>query len=161
MKKVFSLCFVVFAFVASWCLFPVGVEAAMPQIQANRQYFDVERGLYVLKDNVVIAHKNRRVTAGEARTNLMEVWANGGITFSQDDIRMSGSSVYANFPQHIVQILGGVDFRRNDLRIRADSVEFNWKTKLAVFTDNVKMQKDGAVSTADKITYNILTNTIQ
>ena len=160
-KKVISLCFAVFVFVASWCLSPAGAEAAMPKIQADQQYFDVERGLYVLRDNVVIEHKNRRVTAGEARTNLVEVWARGGITFFQDDIRMSGNSVYANFPKHSVQVSGGVDFSRDDLRIHADAVEFNWKTKLAVFNGNVIVHQGGTASSYDTITYNILSDTLQ
>lgn len=160
MKKIGLFIFAVLAFVGC-LLFPVASEAAVPQIQAEHQYFDVEKGLYVLNDNVVIAHKNRRVTAGEAKTNMMEVWADGGITFQQDDIEMSGSSLYADFSKNMVQVQGGVDFNRSNLRITADKVEFNWKTKLASFLGNVRVQQEGNASVYDAATYNVATNNFQ
>ena len=157
MKKAFSL-FVVFAFAMVCLLFPAGAQAAMPQIQADRQYFDVAKGIYVLSNNVVIVHKNRRVTAGEAKTNLVEVWAGGGITFQQDDLQMNGSSLYANFPRGIIQVLGGVEFCRDGLSIYADHAEFNWKTKLAVFAGDVRVQQGGSVTTHNTITYHVVRN---
>lgn len=157
MQKIFSRFLYLLLFVSLFASFPAPAEAALPVIKADRQYFDFEKGLHVLSGNVVIEHNSRRVTAGEAKTNMIEVWASGNITFQQDDIQMSGSSLYATFAKNFVQIQN-VDFSRSSLRITSDSVDFNWKTKLAVFTGNVRIDADGTSSTADTATYNVQSN---
>lgn len=161
MKKFLSLLLTVVAVAVIGWSGTSPAEAAMPVIKADRQYFDFDKGLHVLSGNVVIEHNSRRVTAGEAKTNMIEVWANGGITFQQDDIQISGSSIYANFSQNLVAIQDDVDFSRNGLRITAGRVEFNWKTKLATFTGAVKVEKEDGGFTADTATYNVITNTFQ
>ncbi|MBP2641790.1 MAG: OstA family protein [Firmicutes bacterium] len=127
-------------------------------VKADRQYHDFEKGLYVLNGNVVIEYNGYHVTAVEAKTDLVEVWANGGITFQKDDIQMSGSIIYSNFHQNILKVQGAVDFSRNKLRITADKVEFNWETKLAKFTGNVRVQNGDTISTHDTTIYNLGTN---
>lgn len=159
LKKHFSLFLAVFAFVVC-CSFPISSEAAQPVVKADRQYYDFEKGQYVLKGNVVIEYNGYHVTAVEAKTDLVEVWANGGITFQKDDIQMNGSSIYFNFPKNILKVQGAVDFNRNRLKITADMVEFNWETKLAKFTGNVKVQNGDVISTYDTKIYNVGTNEI-
>ncbi|MEN6413340.1 MAG: LptA/OstA family protein [Veillonellales bacterium] len=133
--------------------------AAMPSITADRQYFDVNTGLQVLSGNVHIEHKGRTVTAGEAKTNMVEIWGSGGITFTQDDIYFSGDSVYVYFPNHLAQINGGVSFSRDGIKITADKVNFNWDTKIADFNGNVCVAQGNTTWTADSASYNVAANT--
>jgi lipopolysaccharide assembly outer membrane protein LptD (OstA) len=139
-------------------LFTSTVFAAMPTIRADHQYFDITSGLQVLSGNVYIEHKNRVVTAGEARTNYVEVWASGGVTFTQDDIYFTGSTVYVSFPKNLAQISGGISFSRSGLQITANQVDFNWKTKVADFSGNVQVTQDGNSWSADTASYNVITN---
>jgi len=157
MKKLFLLVFAIFSF-GVYYSFPISSEAAQPVVKADRQYYDFEKGLYVLNGNVVIEYNGYHVTADEAKTDLAEVWANGGIIFQKDDIQMNGSSIYFNFPKNILKVQGAVDFSRNRLRITADKVEFNWETKLAKFTGNVRVQNGDTISTYDTKIYNVGTN---
>ena len=142
-------------------LIPAVGEAAAPQIQANRQYFDFAKRLYALEGNVVIVHQSRRLTTEKATTNMVEVWAEGGITFEQDDMKLSGNSGYANFLKNTVQITGAITFERNELRVTAEKVEFNWDTKLAVFTGDVTVKKGEETLTYETITYNVVNNEFQ
>lgn len=140
--------------------FMTSVFAATPVITADQQYFDISSGLHVLRGNVHIEHNGRVVTAGEAKTNLIEIWGSGGVTFTQDDIYFTGSNVYVYFPSNTAQIDGGVSFSRPDLQITADRVDFNWKNKTAIFSGNVKITQCGNSWTANSVSYNIISNTI-
>lgn len=133
--------------------------AAMPSIHADHQYFDISTGLHTLSGNVSIAHNGRTITAGEAKTNLLEVWASGGITLVQDDIYFTGSDLYASFTQNQVQITGGVNFSRSGLTITANQGDFNWKSKVAVFSGNVAVTQNGNTWTADSVSYHVIDNT--
>ena len=135
------------------------VFAAAPSITADKQYFDVSSGLHVQSGNVHIEHNGRVVTAGEAKTNLIEIWGSGGVTFTQDNIYFSGNSVYVYFPSHSAQIEDKVSFSRPGVQITADRVEFNWKTKVAAFNGNVQITQNGNSWTADSISYNVISNT--
>lgn len=132
--------------------------AEMPVIKADKQYFDFEHGVHVLSGNVRIEHSGRVVTAGEARTNMIEVWASGGVTFSQNDIAFSGNNVYVYFPREKVDIDGNIDFTRPGLHITSDKVEYNWDSKIAVFTGHVTINQNGTATNADSASYNINTN---
>lgn len=133
--------------------------AATPSITADKQYFDVSSGLHVLSGNVHIQHNDRVVTAGEAKTNLLEIWGSGGITFTQDDIYFTGNNVYVYFPSHCAQIDDKVTFSRPGVQITADRVEFNWKTKIAVFNSNVRVTQGNNSWTANTVSYNVISNT--
>ena len=148
-------------FTVALLLIPAGSEAAAPQIQANKQYFDFAKRLYALEGNVVIVHQSRRLTTEKATTNMVEVWAEGGITFQQDDMKLSGNSGYANFLKNIVQITGLITFERNELLVTAEKVEFNWDTKLAVFTGDVKVKRGEETLAYETITYNVVNNEFQ
>jgi len=136
--------------------------APKPVIKADKTYFDINSGLYVLKGNVYIEVKNRIITANLAKVSLgsLEVWGSGGVVVIQDDITFTGDSVYVYGTQDKAEIDGGITFNRTGLSISADKAEFNWRTKLGVFTGNVKITQDGNTRTADTVTYNVDTNTI-
>ncbi|MCE5287447.1 MAG: LptA/OstA family protein [Pelosinus sp.] len=134
--------------------------AAMPTITADKQYFDISAGMHVLSGHVYIAHNNRVVTAGEAKTNMVEVWASGGVTFVQDDINFSGDSLYVYFPSSSAQISGNVKLSRTNLEISANKADFNWDSKIAVFSGNVNVVQNGNCWSADSVHYNVLENSI-
>lgn len=134
--------------------------ADMPIIKADEQFFDVDQGVHVLRGNVYIEHNGRIVTAGEARTNMIEVWASGSVNFSQADIHFTGNRVYVFFPKSQAEISGSVNFSRTGLKITADKVVYDWNTKIAVFTDNVVIVRNGNTQTADSANYNVELNTI-
>ena len=138
------------------------VLAAKPIISADRTYFDVTTGLYVLNGNVHVEVGNRVIKAKQARVSIatLEVWAAGGVTLKQDDINFSGDSVYVFGRQDRVQIAGGVHFSRTGLTIAADNVDFNWDTKLAVFSGNVKVEQGDKTWTSDIVNYHVVNNTI-
>lgn len=136
------------------------VFASAPVISADRQYFDISSGLHILSGNVHIEHNGRVVTAGEAKTNLVEIWGSGGITFTQNDIQFVGNSVYVYFPSSIAQIDGDISFSRPGIQITANHVDFNWKTKVASFSGNVIVSENGRNWTADSINYNVISNAI-
>ncbi|MDR7867240.1 MAG: LptA/OstA family protein [Sporomusaceae bacterium] len=135
---------------------------AKPIIKADKTYFDINTGLYVLKGNVYIEVKDRIITAGMARVSVasLEVWGTEGVTVTQGDICFTGHDVYVFGMQDKAKIDGGVTFKRTGLSITADRVEFNWNSKLGVFSGNVRVTQNDATWTADRVTYNVETNTI-
>ena len=137
------------------------VFAAMPLITADKQYFDVNSGLHVLIGNVHIGHNGRNITAGEAKTNLVEIWGSGGVTFTQDDLYFTGNSVYVFFPSHQAQIRDGVTLSCAGLRITGNKVDFNWDTKIAAFNGNVTILQNGTSWTVDNANYNVITRLLE
>lgn len=154
MRKISFLCLALLIFISNLSF------AAMPTIKADRQYFDISAGVHVLSGNVYIAHNNRIVTAGEARTNMVEVWASGGVTFEQNDIDFSGDTLYVYFPHSSAQINGNVKLSRANLEICANKVEFNWQSKAAIFSGNVTVVQNGNSWSAESVHYNVEENTI-
>ncbi|WP_018702518.1 MULTISPECIES: LptA/OstA family protein [Sporomusaceae] len=149
--------FACFLFLAS--LAPVA-SAAVPVIQADQQYFDIKSGLHVLKGNVTISHNGRVVTAGEARTNMLEVWASDNVTFTQDDISFRGDSVYVNIPNNTAKITGNVSYSDNGTRIQSQQVEYDWSSKIATFTGQITLTQNGATSSHEQLRYHVIDHTL-
>ncbi|MHC1746433.1 MAG: LptA/OstA family protein [Negativicutes bacterium] len=145
--------FVITLFIALF--FTSTVFAAMPVVKADKQYFDVNTGLHILSGNVSINHKDRSVTAGTAKTNMSEVWASGGISYSDKDISLNGSTVYVSFPSRTAYVDGMITFSRSSLKIIADHSEYNWKTKTAIFTGNVQVYQNQNFFKAERLIYNV------
>ncbi len=135
---------------------------AKPVVTADRTYFDVESGLYVLNGNVYIEANNRIITAGQAKVNMasLEVWGSGGVTVTQEDIKFTGDSVYVYGSQERAVIDGGVGFSRTGLRITANKVEYNWNNKSAIFNGNVQVTQNNNTWAADSLSYNVAANSI-
>lgn len=135
---------------------------AKPVIKADKTYFDVNTGLYVLKGNVYIEARGRVITAGMARVSIasLEVWGSEGVTVTQGDIYFTGDSVYVYGMKDRAKIDGGVTFNRTGLAVTADQAEFNWRSKVGVFTGNVTITRDDNTWTTDRLVYNVDTNTI-
>ncbi|MDF2636701.1 MAG: lptD 1 [Pelosinus sp.] len=135
-------------------------SAAKPVVTADRTYFDINTGLYVLNGNVYIEVSNRVITAGQAKVNpaSLEVWASGGISVKQRDIYFTGDSVHVYGTKDQARIDGGVNLSRNGLSISADGVDFNWRTRVAVFGGNVRVTEAGTNWSADSVRYNVDSN---
>lgn len=126
--------------------------------RADKQYFDIETGQYVISGNIVINVENGYIAGEKAQVKLstLEFWGTGGWLLKQYDVTFKGESAYVVFGKDIAMIEGGADFQRTNLQISSDKVDYNWKTKVAVFKGNVKVKQPGlATVSADTIKYNV------
>lgn len=138
-----------------------GTAAAAPKpvIRADKTYYDVNTGLYVLNGNVFIQVRDRIITAGQAKVSLgsLEVWGAGGITLAQGDIYLTADSVHVLGTQNKALLDGGVTFTRTGLAIAAERADFDWKSKVGVFRGNVRITQDDGSWQASAVTYNVAT----
>ena len=128
--------------------------------RADKQYFDIETGQYVISGNIVINVDNGIISGEKAQVKLstLEFWGTGGWLLKQYDVTFKGESAYVVFGKDIAMIEGGADFQRTGLQITSDKVDYNWKSKVAVFKGNVKVIQPGlAVVSSDSIKYNVET----
>ena len=128
--------------------------------RADKQYFDIETGQYVVSGNIVINVENGFIAGEKAQVKLstLEFWGTGGWLLKQYDVTFKGDSAYVVFGKDIAMIEGGADFQRTGLQITSDKVDYNWKSKVAVFKGNVKVIQPGlAVVSSDSIKYNVET----
>jgi lipopolysaccharide assembly outer membrane protein LptD (OstA) len=128
--------------------------------RADKQYFDVETGQYIISGNIVINVENGYIAGDKAQVKLstLEFWGTGGWLLKQYDVTFRGDSAYVVFGKDVAMIEGGADFQRTDLQITADAVDYNWKTKIALFKGNVKIIQPGlAPVQSDTAKYNVET----
>ena len=128
--------------------------------RADKQYFDIETGQYVISGNIVINVENGFIAGEKAQVKLstLEFWGTGGWLLKQYDVTFKGESAYVVFGKDIAMIEGGADFQRTDLQITSDKVDYNWKSKIAVFKGNVKVIQPGlATVSSDSVKYNVET----
>ena len=128
--------------------------------RADKQYYDVETGTYVINGNIVINLNNGSISGDKAQVKLstLEFWGTGGWMLKQYDVTFRGESAYVVFGKNVAMIEGGVDFKRSELQITSDKVDYNWKTKVANFKGNVKVIQTGVVSEMPgSIKYNVET----
>lgn len=126
--------------------------------RADKQYFDVETGQYMISGNIMIKVENGYITGDKAQVKLstLEFWGTGGWLLKQYDVTFKGDSAYVVFGKDIAMIEGGADFQRPDLQITSDKVDYNWKSKVAVFSGNVKVVQGGAAPIQlDMVKYNV------
>ena len=128
--------------------------------RADKQYFDIETGQYVVSGNIVINVENGFIAGEKAQVKLstLEFWGTGGWLLKQYDVTFKGESAYVVFGKDIAMIEGGADFQRTGLQITSDKVDYNWKSKVAVFKGNVKVIQPGlTVVSSGSIKYNVET----
>jgi lipopolysaccharide export system protein LptA len=128
--------------------------------RADKQYFDVETGQYIISGNIVINVENGYIAGDKAQVKLstLEFWGTGGWLLKQYDVTFKGDSAYVVFGKDVAMIEGGADFQRPALRITSDKVDYNWKSKVAVFNGNVKVVQEGASPILlDQVKYNVET----
>ena len=80
------------------CIMSTTALAARPSITSDSNYLDMNTGRYILEGHVRIATDARVITADKAQVSIasLEVWGQGHITVTQDDITFTGDNVYAN-----------------------------------------------------------------
>ena len=128
--------------------------------RADKQYFDIETGQYIISGNIAINVENGYIAGEKAHVKLstLEFWGTGGWLMKQYDVTFRGDSAYVVFGKDVAMIEGGADFQRPSLQITSDKVDYNWKSKIAVFKGNVKVIQDGTPSNVtDLIKYNVET----
>ena len=128
--------------------------------RADKQYFDVESGQYIISGNIMIKVENGYIAGDKAQVKLstLEFWGTGGWLLKQYDVTFKGESAYVVFGKDIAMIEGGADFQRPDLQITSDKVDYNWKSKIAEFKGNVKIIQSGLEPILlDIVKYNVET----
>lgn len=128
--------------------------------RADKQYFDIETGQYVISGNIVVNVDNGSISGEKAQVKLstLEFWGTGGWLLKQYDVTFRGDSAYVVLGKDVAMIEGGADFQRPSLKITSDKVDYNWKSKIAVFKGNVKVIQDGNASNiTDLVKYNVET----
>ncbi|MBR2774461.1 MAG: hypothetical protein IKD73_05655 [Selenomonadaceae bacterium] len=134
-------------------------SAEMPDISAGETYFDIFRGVYVLKGNVHVAANNHGfkaiVTADEAIVSVVKqkCWATGNVKLTQDDITFSCERAYLQWQTKTAEVTGEVVFEnKKSVAITSDTAIFNWKEKIVDFYGKVNLKADKKVKLADGVT---------
>ena len=130
--------------------------AEMPEISAGETYFDVFKGIYVLKDNVYVKLNNHgfkaEISANEARVSVAKkkCWADGKVKLKQDDITFSCNNAYLQWETKTAEVTGNVKFEnKKSVTISSDTAVFNWSEKIVDFYGKVKLKADKNVKLAD------------
>ena len=123
------------------------IFAAMPEISAGETYFDIFRGLYVLKGNVHVSVDNHGfkaiVTANEALVSVVnqKCWADGNVKLTHDNITFSCDRAYLEWQPQVAKVTGKVKFaNKKSVTISSDTAVFNWQDKIVDFYGKVKLE---------------------
>ena len=151
--------------------------AEAPDISAGETYFDIFKGVYVLKDNVQVTVNNHgfkaKITADEAQVSVInqKCWTQGNVKLVQEDITFSCDRAYLEWATRTAEVTGNVDFKnKKGVAITSDTAIFNWKDKIVDFYGKVTVKADKKVKFADDISldsneyqhikYNVVDNKI-
>lgn len=117
---------------------------AKPVIKCDRQTFDPITLTYCLEGNVSVDTGKRLITANKAKVELysLEVYAEGEITLTQDNIVFTGDAVHVTGSDKTAVVTGNVNFAENGVNIKADRGSFNWGTKDALFEGKVRIKAE-------------------
>ncbi|MBE8950548.1 MAG: hypothetical protein SR3Q1_08115 [Quinella sp. 3Q1] len=132
--------------------------AAMPEISAGETYFDIFRGVYVLKGNVHVAADNHGfkaiVTADEAIVSVVKqkCWAEGNVKLKQENITFSCERAYLQWQTKTAEVTGDVKFEnKKSVAINSDTAVFNWGDKIVDFYGNITLKAEKKVKFADGV----------
>ena len=151
--------------------------AEMPEISAGETYFDIFRGVYVLKGNVHVAVNNHgfkaTVTADEATVSVtkQKCWAEGNVKLAQENITFSCEHAYLQWQTKTAEVTGNVKFEnKKSVTITSDTAVFNWQEKIVDFYGKITLKAEKKVKLADgakidgkeyqHIKYNVVENKI-
>ena len=150
--KIFGL-IVLMIFVAQGKTF-----AAMPEISAGETYFDIFRGVYVLKGNVHVAADNHgfkaTVTADQAIVSVakQKCWAEGNVKLTQENITFSCERAYLQWATRTAEVTGKVKFEnKKSVAISSDTAIFNWHDKIVDFYGKITLKADKKLTFADGV----------
>lgn len=132
--------------------------AEMPEISAGETYFDIFRGVYVLKGNVHVSANNHGfkavVTADEAIVSVVKqkCWAEGNVKLTQENITFSCERAYMQWQTKTAEVTGKVNFEhKKSIAISSDTAIFNWQEKIVDFYGKVNLKADKKVKFADDV----------
>ena len=132
--------------------------AEMPEISAGETYFDLFKGVYVLKDNVHVGINNHgfkaTVTADEALVSVakQKCWANGNVKLSQENISFSCERAYLQWQTKTAEVTGKVKFEnKKSVSITSDTAVFNWQEKIVDFYGKINLKAEKKVKFADGV----------
>ena len=139
------------------------VFAAMPEVSANETYFDMFKGVYVLKGNVNVAMNNHgfkaSITADEAFVSVLKqkCWANGKVKLLHGEITFSCDRAYLEWATYTAKVTGKVKFvNKKSVTINSDTAIFNWQDKIADFYGKVSING----KTYQHVQYNVVEDKI-
>lgn len=122
------------------------VFAEMPEVSASETYFDLFKGVYVLKGNVNVAMNNHgfkaTITADEAFVSVVKqkCWANGKVKLIHGGITFGCDRAYLEWSTQTAKVTGKVKFaNKKSVTISSDTAIFNWKDKVADFYGKVTL----------------------
>ena len=137
--------------------------AERPDISADETYFDILKGVYVLKGNVRVAANNHGfkaiVTADEAQVSLIKqkCWATGNVKLTQEDITFSCERAYMQWQTKTAEVTGNVKFKnKKSVSITSDTAVFNWHDKIVDFYGKVILNAEEY----QHVKYNVVDNKI-
>ena len=132
--------------------------AEMPEISAGEMYFDVFKGCYVLKGNVLVGVNNHgfkaTVTADEAQVSVakQKCWAKGNVKLTQENINLNCDRAYLQWQSKTAEVTGKIKFvNKKSVTINSDTAVFNWEDKLIDFYGTVTLKAEKKVSFADGV----------
>lgn len=151
--------------------------AAMPEISAGEMYFDVFKGVYVLKGNVHVAADNHgfkaKITADEAQVSVtkQKCWAEGHVKLEQEGITFSCDRAYLQWQTRTAEVTGSVKFvNKKSVTISSDTAVFNWHDKIVDFYGKITVKAEKKLKFADgvkldgknyqHVKYNVVEDTI-
>ena len=151
--------------------------AAMPEISAGEMYFDVFKGIYVLKGNVHVAADNHgfkaKITADEAQVSVTKQTcrAAGHVKLEQENITFGCDRAYLQWQTRTAEVTGSVKFvNKKSVAITSDTAIFNWQDKIVDFYGKVIVKAEKKLKFADgvkldgkeyqHVQYNVVENTI-
>ncbi|MBQ3335881.1 MAG: hypothetical protein IJG80_00575 [Selenomonadaceae bacterium] len=132
--------------------------AEMPEISAGETYFDLFKGVYVLKDNVHVVVNNHgfkaTVTADEALVSVakQKCWAEGNVKLMQENISFSCERAYLQWQTKTAEVTGKVKFEnKKSVAITSDTAVFNWQEKIVDFYGKITLKAEKKVKLADGV----------
>ncbi|MBR3497621.1 MAG: hypothetical protein IKO05_01355 [Selenomonadaceae bacterium] len=132
--------------------------AEMPEISAGETYFDIFKGVYVLKDNVHVVVNNHgfkaTVTADEALVSVakQKCWAEGNVKLTQENISFSCERAYLQWQTKTAEVTGKVKFEnKKSVAITSDTAVFNWQEKIVDFYGKISLKAEKKVKLADGV----------
>ena len=119
--------------------------AAMPDITAGETEFNLFKGCYIFKNNVIVSERGMTVKAQRAVAQMtsQKVWATGGVTFEQEGLKFKCDKIFVKASESNVEVIGNLNFVQDGtVKITGDVGTFSWNDKCADFYGKVKLTVD-------------------
>ena len=138
----------IFLFTLMILIFTSKTFAAMPDIQSGESRFDFFSGCYIFQNNVRVSDRGMTATAQKAVASMInqKVWASGGVTYQDSEIKFSCEKIFVRASDNIVEVIGKLNFNDGAVKIIGDVGTYSWKNKFADFYGKVKLTANKNIS---------------